>query len=434
MTPDGAFDRRLTTWLEEDAAPRAPQGFDDVVAESVNQKRQLPSWATPERWISMETRTRLGVMPRVVIALLTIAVLAIGAIGGFLIAGNLVNADDGGDMAQVLTYASPPGVVYAHPTDGTGGPVPLTPEDEFVFNFAWSPDGTRFAYDSRTDPRGPATITIRDADGSNPVVVSEPFEEPTSGNFVPRKIVWSPDGTRVIHWARGLDVDEVQPWPCGLDGTFCGQRIWSAASDGSELARVIGDPALDARSPVWTPDGESIVFTGSAAGSGSDYGLYRMDADGVNVERIGDLSGSAFALDHHSISPDGKTAVVVSGDEQYDLYLVDLATGEHVLIAGGEGEASEPYWSPDGSLIAFSIWPNDPSGPQAMLYDVVSEEVLSLDMTLYARGWSRDGRSILAGWPEGTVTVVDVTDPMAPVATEMEGLTEAFRATWQPLP
>jgi Tol biopolymer transport system component len=431
---DVNLDRLLTDWLEADAAPRAPESLETAFVEGVASTRQRPAWATTERWISMETRAQLGVMPRAVIVLLTIALLAIGAVAGYAIGSSLVKADDGSDVAAGLTYLAPPGAIYTHPT-GTGDPVRLTPDDEFTYGFAWSPDGTRFAYGSIADPQGgPITIMIRDADGSNPIAVSEPFEE-ANGNFTPVRYIWSPDGTRVIFWAEDPEaVDQVMPWPCGLGGTFCGQRIWITATDGSEPARIIGDPALDARSPVWTPDGESIIFTGSAAGTGTDYGIYRMDADGANAERIGDLTGSAFAFELHAISPDGTMAAVSSGDAQYDLYLVDLATGEHVLVVGGEGEAAGPYWSPDGSLIAFGIWPNNPSGPQGMLYDVASGEVISLDMPLDPTGWSPDGNSILSGWPQGTPTVVDVTDPSAPVATEIEGLIEAYGPSWQPRP
>ncbi len=156
-----------------------------------------------------------------------------------------------------------------------------------------------------------------------------------------------------------------------------------------------------------------------------------MDADGANVERIGDLTGRS-GLDQLSISPDGSTLAVFTGAEAWDVYLVDLATGEDTLIAGEQGDEFEPYWSPDGSLIAFTSW--GAADPRPMLYDVASADVTSLDISLSVLGWSPDGRSILGQWPDGILTMVDVTDPMALVATKIEGVADAEWPSWQPHP
>ena len=426
---DVDLDRLLTDWLDADAAPRAPESLETAFVEGVAETRQRPAWATTERWITMETRAQLGAMPRTLILILTLAFLVAALALSLAVAGNLTRADDGGGAAT-LTYAKPPGAIYTQSADGTGEPVRLTGEDETVFVYAWSPDGTRIAYESYADQGGPATIKVRNADGSNPIAISEPFEAPT-GNVARAYLAWSPDGSRVLFWAPGIDVvDEGRG--CRNPGTFCGQRIWSAPSDGSEPARVIGDPALDARSPLWTPDGETIIFAGSE-GNGGLYGLYRMDADGANVERIGDLRGSAYAFDRHAVSPDGTTVAVSSGNGLYDLYLVDLATGEETLIAGSDGDEVEPYWSPDGSAIAFT-WLGSLGDPaEAMLYDTATGEVVSLGTTLSVWGWSPDSRSIVSS-EDGVLVVVDVTDPMAPVVTEVEGLTEAFVPSWRPRP
>ena len=74
-TPDVGLDRLLTDWLDADAAPRAPESLETAFVEGVASTRQRPAWATTERWISMETRAQLGVMPRVGIALLTMTVI-----------------------------------------------------------------------------------------------------------------------------------------------------------------------------------------------------------------------------------------------------------------------------------------------------------------------------------------------------------------------
>ena len=430
--PDVNLDRLLTDWLEADAAPRAPESLETAFVEGVASTRQRPAWATTERWISMDTRAQLGVMPRALIVLLTIALLAIGAIGGYAIGSGLVDASDGGDGTAGLTYSTQEGVIYQHATDGTGEPVPLTGNDEYATIPRWSPDGAHFAYQSWASPNGPITLMVRDADGSNPIAVSEPYAGTPRG-LKPEAHAWSPDSSTLVYAAK--DVYEVDGMAkCGL--SVCDVRIWTAPADGSQPAQVIGDPSLHARAPVFTPDGESIIFAGSAGGE-TGYGLYRMDASGANVERIGDLTGfGQFSFDELSISPDGTmlatTGTTTAGAQVGDVYLVDLATGEDVHIdAAGSADEFEPYWSPDSSQIVFTSWATD---PQPILYDVASEEVTPVDMVLYVLGWSSDDGFILGQWPFGNLLLVDVTDPTAPVATEVEGVAEAEWPSWQPRP
>ena len=85
MTSDDGMDRRLTAWLDEEAAPHAPRGLSETVTERVTGTRRLPGWATPERWISMETRAQFGAVPRAVIVLATLALLTALAAGAIVV-------------------------------------------------------------------------------------------------------------------------------------------------------------------------------------------------------------------------------------------------------------------------------------------------------------------------------------------------------------
>ena len=69
------FDRRLTAWLDEQAPMREPEGLADAVLARTRRTRQLPGWATLERWLPMETRYKFGAVPRTAIILVILAVL-----------------------------------------------------------------------------------------------------------------------------------------------------------------------------------------------------------------------------------------------------------------------------------------------------------------------------------------------------------------------
>ena len=85
-----------------------------------------------------------------------------------------------------------------------------------------------------------------------------------------------------------------------------------AAADGSG-ARQIGDPALDARSPDWSPDGSTIAFGGGNASPTIGVHLYLMDADGSNVRQLSDVVGSDWAFVRVDWSHDGTKIVGQAG-------------------------------------------------------------------------------------------------------------------------
>ncbi len=126
------------------------------------------------------------------------------------------------------------------------------------------------------------------------------------------------------------------------------EDVWIYDLERETLTRLTFDPATD-HNPVWTPDGQRIVFNSGRVGPGRN--LFWKAADGTGqVERLTTSPNNQTA---HSFSPDGKRLV-----------FRDLATRD-LQVLSMEGErTSQPLFqsqfnenkgmiSPDGHWIAY---------------------------------------------------------------------------------
>src|SRR5262249_21137928 len=93
---------------------------------------------------------------------------------------------------------------------------------------AWSPDGTRIAYDA--NPDGFYHLFVMDADGSNQTQL-------TSSSWNDVQPAWSPDGTHIAFASNRY-------------GTY---GIYTMVADGSDVRRVASGRWNDLQ-PTWSPD------------------------------------------------------------------------------------------------------------------------------------------------------------------------------------
>ena len=126
-------------------------------------------------------------------------------------------------------------------------------------------------------------------------------------------------------------------------------QLFVSNADGTAERPLLNADDLD-YNPVWSSDGQWIVFTSERNGSAD---LYRVKPDGTGLQR---LTANPAYDDQADLSPDGQKLVFVStrADGTADLWIRDLSTDRETRLTSGRAGDFRPAWSPDGKRIAFS--------------------------------------------------------------------------------
>jgi Tol biopolymer transport system component len=189
--------------------------------------------------------------------------------------------------------------------------------------FAWSPDGQKLAfYDSAT-----GAVRVYDfATGGRETL----FE-----SNLPGPAAWAPDGQRLIF----LHEDS--------QSGFSRVVIFEADLARQDLrplfADVIGD---DSGLPVWSPDGEELLFSQHILGGSSSRQLFLIRPDGSELTQVTD--DLRFTAAAYQWSPDGRRIIFQryafgSSDNQPEVALWERDKNELRVLALN---AAQPQWLP----------------------------------------------------------------------------------------
>jgi len=147
--------------------------------------------------------------------------------------------------------------------------------------------------------------------------------------------LWSPDGRSILYDVRAAD------------GSW---SLWRMDADGSAQQRLTTQG--NAGWANWSPDGSRIVYWQSDARAHS--ALWLMNADGSGKQRLTDSAMVAFPV----WSPDGRAIAYQTRSDTGDWHidLLRVADGSVTpLTPPGQSSPSRPQWSPDGREIAYQV-------------------------------------------------------------------------------
>ena len=188
---------------------------------------------------------------------------------------------------------------------------------------SWAPDSRHVIFASEVD--GKSDLHVVDLTGrERRTLVETPWNEGHPA--------YSPDGSAIA-----FDSDQ--------DGN---SEIYRIRSNGEAPQRLTDHPARDL-APSWSPDGRSIVFMSTR--DNPEFDVYRMDADGKNVERI-TTGGTGM---YPQYAPDGAQ---IAMHVARDVHVLSLKTRQLRRVTHEPMNGMYPTWSSDASQLAFMSWRN----------------------------------------------------------------------------
>jgi TolB protein len=220
----------------------------------------------------------------------------------------------------------------------------LTDGPGYDYQPAWSPDGKSVVYVSYQHDA--LELWLLDlASGHATQLTNE-----GAVNVEPR---WSPDGKRIVFVSTAYNkrfhifAAEVR------DGKLANVvRITGEAK--SSLPRYYYSAFDTEISPVWSPDGNDIVFVSNRGHIYGSGGLWRMKAQPGAEPREIHYEETTWKA-RPDFSPDGSRLVFSSylGRNWHQLWVMPANGGDPFPISYGEWDETNVRWSPDGKQLAF---------------------------------------------------------------------------------
>jgi Tol biopolymer transport system component len=236
---------------------------------------------------------------------------------------------------------------------GPGGASVITPLSTTQRRHAtWSPDRTKIAFAQGDSVTSNFDIYVLDLTDPNAV----PQDISNSNNVTDDRPAWSPDGTRIAWESEVTDGSGQQDILVDTAPFGSGTNLNLTSGTGSDLK--------PAGRPAWSPDSQTIYYSVGDVnvmpnGSNNDVQIYQEPADNTGTATpLVHISGAHTF--QPSISPDGTricytTEIGTVGlNTSAAVFVAPLndASNATVLAASGAGDYN-CTWSPDNQFIAY---------------------------------------------------------------------------------
>jgi Tol biopolymer transport system component len=159
-------------------------------------------------------------------------------------------------------------------------------------------------------------------------------------------------------------------------------------------------------SPVFSPDGETVVFSSSRSGR---FELFRRETRGGAPETL--LFTAADPVYADDWSPDGRYIVYSSEipGRSWDLDLLDIAASRGTPLASSQYNEYHGRISPDGRWLAFTSDETGQPEVYAQAFPVGNTKVLISTGGGSEPTWRRDGAELFYLSPDGTMMSASMT-------------------------
>jgi TolB protein len=184
---------------------------------------------------------------------------------------------------------------------------------------AWSPDGTKIAFAERPVTQFgnlDAYIHVMNADGTGVTNLKWGTSDPA----------WSPDGTKIAYTSVYC-----------LPLAPCGAEIYVMKSNGASRTSL----SYDGSHPAWSPDGTKIAFVSDRGG---DDEIYVMNADGTDQTN---LTNHGADDRNPTWSPYGSKIAFDSDREgNRDIWVMNADGTGLTRLTSNPADDRQPAWSP----------------------------------------------------------------------------------------